>query len=144
MALSASDLPTIFSLLSNSLSGDESIRKPAESALAQCESRPGFCSCLMVTIFLYYLSIPSLGFLFVPLSSSSFSIIQFQQIHEKFLIREQFQWWDWNCCIGRGWICVLVSLIAKIKKIKPTLSYNRCLVWMCFCSCSSGSDVDDD
>ncbi|XXG39720.1 hypothetical protein AAC387_Pa01g0606 [Persea americana] len=50
MALSASDLPTIFSLLSNSLSADESIRKPAESALAQCESRPGFCSCLMEVI----------------------------------------------------------------------------------------------
>lgn len=48
MALSASDLPTMYSLLANSLSGDESVRKPAESALSQSESRPGFCSCLMV------------------------------------------------------------------------------------------------
>ncbi|KAF3450391.1 hypothetical protein FNV43_RR06471 [Rhamnella rubrinervis] len=50
MALSASDLPTIYSLLANSMSGDESIRKPAELALAQCEARPGFCSCLMEVI----------------------------------------------------------------------------------------------
>ncbi|GMH26512.1 hypothetical protein Nepgr_028355 [Nepenthes gracilis] len=50
MALSASDLPTIFQLLANSLSGDESIRKPAEAALSQFESRPGFCSCLMEVI----------------------------------------------------------------------------------------------
>lgn len=50
MALSASDLPTMYSLLANSLSGDESVRKPAESALSQSESRPGFCSCLMEII----------------------------------------------------------------------------------------------
>lgn len=50
MALSASDLPTIYSLLTNSMSGDESIRRPAEAALAQCEARPGFCSCLMVML----------------------------------------------------------------------------------------------
>ncbi|XP_077233045.1 ARM repeat superfamily protein isoform X2 [Tasmannia lanceolata] len=50
MSLSASDLPTIFSLLSNSLSPDPNLRKPAESALSQCESRPGFCSCLMEVI----------------------------------------------------------------------------------------------
>lgn len=48
MALSAADVPTIYSLLTNSMSGDESIRKPAEAALAQGEARPGFCSCLMV------------------------------------------------------------------------------------------------
>ena len=48
MALSASDLPAMYSLLANSMSGDESVRKPAESALSQSESRPGFCSCLMV------------------------------------------------------------------------------------------------
>lgn len=48
MALSVADLPTIYSLLTNSLSRDESIRKPAEAALAQGEARPGFCSCLMV------------------------------------------------------------------------------------------------
>lgn len=50
MALSVSDLPTIYTLLANSLSGDENLRKPAEAALAQSESRPGFCSCLMEVI----------------------------------------------------------------------------------------------
>ncbi|KAM5552603.1 hypothetical protein ABKV19_025032 [Rosa sericea] len=50
MALSASDLPAMFSLLTNSLSGDESVRKPAEAALSQSEARPGFCSCLMEVI----------------------------------------------------------------------------------------------
>ncbi|XP_044491720.1 importin-11 isoform X2 [Mangifera indica] len=50
MALSASDLPMMYTLLSNSMSGDESVRKPAEAALSQSESRPGFCSCLMEVI----------------------------------------------------------------------------------------------
>uniref|UniRef100_F6GY69 Importin N-terminal domain-containing protein n=1 Tax=Vitis vinifera TaxID=29760 RepID=F6GY69_VITVI len=50
MALSASDLPAMYSLLTNSLSADESVRKPAEAALSQSESRPGFCSCLMEVI----------------------------------------------------------------------------------------------
>ncbi|XP_073286373.1 uncharacterized protein [Primulina huaijiensis] len=50
MALSVSDLPAIYALLANSLSGDINIRKPAEDALAQFESRPGFCSCLMEVI----------------------------------------------------------------------------------------------
>ncbi|MCL7037381.1 hypothetical protein MKW94_000954 [Papaver nudicaule] len=50
MALSASDLPTIYSLIANSLSPDHNLRKPAESALSQSESRPGFCSCLMEVI----------------------------------------------------------------------------------------------
>ncbi|XP_010920803.2 uncharacterized protein [Elaeis guineensis] len=50
MALSASDVQTVYSLLSNSLCSDESLRKPAEAALAQCESRPGFCSCLLEII----------------------------------------------------------------------------------------------
>ncbi|XP_076958447.1 uncharacterized protein LOC143634179 isoform X1 [Bidens hawaiensis] len=50
VALSVSDLPAMYSLLSNSLSGDESVRKPAESTLAQSESLPGFCSCLMEVI----------------------------------------------------------------------------------------------
>ncbi|XP_022767783.1 importin-11-like isoform X3 [Durio zibethinus] len=50
MALSASDLPTVYSLLANSMSQDETIRKPAEAALSQFESRPGFCSCLMEVI----------------------------------------------------------------------------------------------
>ncbi|KAL5740360.1 hypothetical protein ACOSQ2_029540 [Xanthoceras sorbifolium] len=50
MALSASDLPMMYTLLANSMSGDESVRKPAESALSQSESRPGFCSCLMEVI----------------------------------------------------------------------------------------------
>ncbi|XP_059427930.1 uncharacterized protein LOC132161765 [Corylus avellana] len=50
MALSASDLPAMYSFLANSMSGDESVRKPAETALSQSESRPGFCSCLMEII----------------------------------------------------------------------------------------------
>ncbi|KAL6291861.1 hypothetical protein ACE6H2_000003 [Prunus campanulata] len=50
MALSASDLPAMYSLLTNSLSGDDSVRKPAEAALSQSEARPGFCSCLMEVI----------------------------------------------------------------------------------------------
>ncbi|KAH0739579.1 hypothetical protein KY290_038284 [Solanum tuberosum] len=50
MALSASDLPAMYSLLTNSLSGEQSVRKPAEAALAQSENRPGFCSCLMEVI----------------------------------------------------------------------------------------------
>ncbi|XP_028794935.1 importin-11 [Neltuma alba] len=50
MALSASDLPAMYSLLTNSMSSDHSIRKPAEDALSQSESRPGFCSCLMEVI----------------------------------------------------------------------------------------------
>ncbi|KAH0934032.1 hypothetical protein HID58_011149 [Brassica napus] len=50
MALTASDLPAMYSLLANSMSGDESVRRPAEAALSQSESRPGFCSCLMEVI----------------------------------------------------------------------------------------------
>ncbi|CAN1333747.1 Ipo11 [Linum perenne] len=50
MALSSSDLQAIYSLLTNSMSGDVSVRKPAEAALSQSESRPGFCSCLMEVI----------------------------------------------------------------------------------------------
>ncbi|GAV73577.1 IBN_N domain-containing protein [Cephalotus follicularis] len=50
MALSASDLQAIYSLLANSMSLDESVRKTAEAALAQFESKPGFCSCLMEVI----------------------------------------------------------------------------------------------
>ncbi|KAK4745927.1 hypothetical protein SAY87_012239 [Trapa incisa] len=50
MALSASDLPAIYGLLTNSMNGDERVRKPAETALSQSESRPGFCSCLMEVI----------------------------------------------------------------------------------------------
>lgn len=63
MALSASDLPAIYSLLTNSMSGDERVRKPAETALGQSENRPGFCSCLMVLsppllLLLYFVSLP--------------------------------------------------------------------------------------
>ncbi|KAG7965123.1 hypothetical protein I3843_09G207900 [Carya illinoinensis] len=50
MALSASDVPAMYSLLANSMSGEESVRKPAEAALSQSESRPGFCSCLLEVI----------------------------------------------------------------------------------------------
>jgi len=51
MALSAGDVPTMYAVLVNSLSADEAARRPAEAALAQCETRPGFCSCLLVTPF---------------------------------------------------------------------------------------------
>lgn len=54
MALSASDLPAMYSLLTNSLSGEQSVRKPAEAALAQSENWPGFCSCLMVILSLFF------------------------------------------------------------------------------------------
>ncbi|KAF9597980.1 hypothetical protein IFM89_023465 [Coptis chinensis] len=50
MALTSSDLPAMYSLLKNSLSGDQTLRKPAEAALSQSENRPGFCSCLMEVI----------------------------------------------------------------------------------------------
>ncbi|KAA3463752.1 importin-11-like [Gossypium australe] len=50
MALSAADLPALYTLLVNSMSQDESVRKPAEAALSQSENRPGFCSCLMEVI----------------------------------------------------------------------------------------------
>ncbi|KAL6657254.1 hypothetical protein ACP70R_005034 [Stipagrostis hirtigluma subsp. patula] len=50
MALSAGDVPTMYTVLVNSLSADEAARRPAEAALAQCETRPGFCSCLLEII----------------------------------------------------------------------------------------------
>ncbi|KAL9315300.1 hypothetical protein ACSQ67_016301 [Phaseolus vulgaris] len=50
MALSASDVPAMYSLLANSMSADHRLRSPAEDALAQSESRPGFCSCLLEVI----------------------------------------------------------------------------------------------
>ncbi|KAL6896683.1 hypothetical protein ACP4OV_007255 [Aristida adscensionis] len=50
MALSAGDVPTMYTILVNSLSADEAARRPAEAALAQCETRPGFCSCLLEII----------------------------------------------------------------------------------------------
>lgn len=50
MALSASDVPTMYTVLVNSLSADEAARRPAEAALAQCETRQGFCSCLLEII----------------------------------------------------------------------------------------------
>ncbi|KAI4356029.1 hypothetical protein L6164_000082 [Bauhinia variegata] len=50
MAVSASDLQAIYSLLINSMSSDQQVRKPAEDTLLQSESRPGFCSCLLEVI----------------------------------------------------------------------------------------------
>ncbi|MCO5558501.1 hypothetical protein L7F22_012086 [Adiantum nelumboides] len=47
MALSSSDLLAVYGLLEKALSQDESLRKSAESALAACESKPGFCSLLL-------------------------------------------------------------------------------------------------
>ncbi|XP_004492469.1 uncharacterized protein [Cicer arietinum] len=50
MALSGSDVAAMYSLLANSMSADHRLRGPAEEALAQSESRPGFCSCLLELI----------------------------------------------------------------------------------------------
>lgn len=50
MALTASDVAAMYSLLANSMSADHRLRGPAEEALAQSESRPGFCSCLLEVI----------------------------------------------------------------------------------------------
>ncbi|TKY65800.1 Importin-11 protein [Spatholobus suberectus] len=50
MALTASDVAAMYSLLANSMSADHRLRGPAEDALAQSESRPGFCSCLLEVI----------------------------------------------------------------------------------------------
>ncbi|KAF0935951.1 hypothetical protein E2562_037441 [Oryza meyeriana var. granulata] len=50
VALSAGDVPLIYSVLANSLSADSDTRQPAEALLAQCETRQGFCSCLLVII----------------------------------------------------------------------------------------------
>ncbi|KAK7339912.1 hypothetical protein VNO77_20599 [Canavalia gladiata] len=50
MALSSSDVAAMYSLLANSMSADHRLRGPAEDALAQSESRPGFCSCLLEVI----------------------------------------------------------------------------------------------
>ncbi|XP_031489687.1 uncharacterized protein LOC116257214 [Nymphaea colorata] len=50
MALSMADLPSVFSLLSNALSADPNVRKPAEATLSEFESRPGFCSSLLEII----------------------------------------------------------------------------------------------
>eukprot|EP00252_Welwitschia_mirabilis_P000625 TRINITY_DN10617_c0_g1_i3.p1 TRINITY_DN10617_c0_g1~~TRINITY_DN10617_c0_g1_i3.p1 ORF type:complete len:176 (-),score=17.81 TRINITY_DN10617_c0_g1_i3:7-534(-) len=50
MALSTADLQTIYNLLINAMSAEESVRKPAEAALLTYESRPGFCSCLVEII----------------------------------------------------------------------------------------------
>lgn len=80
MALSASDVQTVYSLLSNSLCPDESLRKPAEAALAQCENRPGFCSCLLVTShrlsvfldFLFFVSFSVLGSAFIFITKDAY------------------------------------------------------------------------
>ncbi|XP_027348815.1 importin-11 [Abrus precatorius] len=50
MAVSASDVAVMYSLLANSMSADHRLRGPAEDTLAQLESRPGFCSCLLEVI----------------------------------------------------------------------------------------------
>ncbi|KAG6581200.1 hypothetical protein SDJN03_21202, partial [Cucurbita argyrosperma subsp. sororia] len=44
------DLATVYTLLMNSMSGDESVRKQAELALSDTDSRYGFHSCLLELI----------------------------------------------------------------------------------------------
>ncbi|KAI5060127.1 hypothetical protein GOP47_0024547 [Adiantum capillus-veneris] len=47
MAFSSADLLAVCGLLEKALSQDESLRKPAESALTAGENNPGFCSLLL-------------------------------------------------------------------------------------------------
>jgi len=77
MALSASDLPAMYTLLANSMSGDETVRRPAEAALSLSESRPGFCSCLMVAFLIYV----SCGFCKCQLDfTRSFPLVWLQEV----------------------------------------------------------------
>lgn len=50
MDLSTADLLTLYTLLMNALSPEENLCKPAEATLSSCESKPGFCSCLLEII----------------------------------------------------------------------------------------------
>lgn len=43
-------MAAMYTLLMNSMSGDEGVRKQAESALSETDSRSGFCSCLLELI----------------------------------------------------------------------------------------------
>lgn len=48
--MSSSDMAAMYTLLMNSMSGDEVVRKQAEKALSETDSRSGFCSCLLELI----------------------------------------------------------------------------------------------
>lgn len=50
-ALTAADLPAVFECLISALSHDAATQKQAEAALRELEARPGFCSCLAVSIY---------------------------------------------------------------------------------------------
>lgn len=50
MGMSSSDMAAMYTLLMNSMSGDEGVRKQAEKALSDTDSRSGFCSCLLELI----------------------------------------------------------------------------------------------
>lgn len=50
MGMSSSDMAAMYTLLMNSMSGDEGVRKQAEKALSETDSRSGFCSCLLELI----------------------------------------------------------------------------------------------
>lgn len=50
MGMSSSDMAAMYTLLMNSMSGDEGVRKQAELALSDTDSRSGFCSCLLELI----------------------------------------------------------------------------------------------
>eukprot|EP00850_Spirogloea_muscicola_P012417 SM000080S22932 [mRNA] locus=s80:226582:234777:+ [translate_table: standard] len=49
-ALTSADVASVYALLAAALSQAEDERRPAEAALAACEARPGFCSCLLEVI----------------------------------------------------------------------------------------------
>lgn len=55
MELSVDYLPTLFKLMSDALSQDENLRKTADATLSNLESRPGFCSCLLVSASIHIL-----------------------------------------------------------------------------------------
>lgn len=48
-ALGPGDLPAVFQCLKGALSQNTAIQKEAEAALHALETRPGFCSCLVVS-----------------------------------------------------------------------------------------------
>lgn len=50
MAVQMDDPQSLARLLTDALSQDENLRNPAEAALSEYESRPGFCSCLLEII----------------------------------------------------------------------------------------------
>lgn len=101
MALSASDVAAMYSLLANSMSADQRLRRPAEEALAQSESRPGFCSCLLVRLSL---------FIRVPMklvsSNSSVFVLSVFFVFLFFVVNGKCRKWLLRRIWRRRWTCV--------------------------------------